>query len=203
MIEFQKFLTDFADQGVVAPVVVAVAIILLLLGRTRLAWAWVLTLAGVFATMLLLKLAGYACQELSPAIPLAQLGLVTPSGHVAASAAAYGGMLGLMFADPAAGLRPAVLRCSLAALGIAVAVGVTRVALGDHTVAETIVGGGVGVLGAAAFAALAHGRAGDIPRPAVLSVAVACMLLFHGSHVSLETEIQTASARAVQDWLAR
>lgn len=199
----ERFLTDFADQAVMLPVVVAVTITLALLRRARLALTWVLALGGVFATVLLLKLAGYACEQLYPALPPAQLGLVTPSGHVAAGATIYGGMLGILFSDPARGLRAVIRRSCLLALGVAVVVGVTRVLLGEHTVVEAIVGGAVGVGGAAALAALTHPRLQELPRAAVLGVTVAVVVLFYGSHLSWENAIRTASAEAVRGWAAR
>ncbi len=191
-----QFVTDFADEAVMLPVFAVIAATLLLLRRFRIAFAWIGVFACMLGIMLGLKLLGYALGDLSPA--LARLGVVTPSGHVAAAATAYGGMLGLL----AGGRRLAVLRSLLAALGVAGLIGVTRVLLGEHTVGEAIVGGTVGVAGAGLFAALADERIGRGQRAALAGVTVAVALLFHGAHFSPETTIRSASDAAVRDWLA-
>jgi hypothetical protein len=69
-----RFVTDFADQAVVLPVVAAIGIVLLAQGWRRGAAAWVGATAGTFGIMLLLKLVFIAC-------PMSDLR--TPSGHVA------------------------------------------------------------------------------------------------------------------------
>src|ERR1700694_3781969 len=97
MAHIATFLTDFADAGVVVPVCAITALLLLLLRKPRIAFAWVAATGFVWAAMALLKLGGYACESLSCGGSLFRVSLVSPSGHVAASAAAYGGLLGLAF----------------------------------------------------------------------------------------------------------
>jgi len=191
VVQAAKFVTDFADGGVVIPLCVAVAATLALLGRTRVAFVWTTVTAGVWATMLVLKLVGYTCEHLAPDVALIQLGLITPSGHVAAAATAYGGMIGLVFGS--------ARRASLAAFGIAVLIGLTRIALGDHTLAEVVVGGIVGVVGAGVFTSWARSRLAGRPLAALLSVTAIVMLVFHGSHLTWEPTIRATSAQAVRD----
>ena len=195
MYQFASYLTDFADGGVVIPLCAAVALTLLLLRRTRLALVWTGVTAGVWGVMLGLKLAGYAIEHAAPHLSIVQLGLVTPSGHVAAAATAYGGLVGLLLSPPSAGVR----RACLAALAIAGLIGLTRIALGDHTLAEVIVGGTVGTIGAGALTSWAQSRVAGRSRLALLGVIAIVMLMFHGAHVSWEPAIRATSVQAVRD----
>src|SRR5580700_3091621 len=55
------FITDFADQAVILPLVFAIGIALLVQGWRRGAAAWTLAVLATFATMLVLKLVFMAC----------------------------------------------------------------------------------------------------------------------------------------------
>ena len=193
MIQLAIFLTDFADAGVVIPLCTAVTLTLLLLGRLRLALLWTAVSLAVWGTMLLLKIAGYAMLSVTPAVR-DEIGLVTASGHAAGAAAAYGALAGLL-AGPA---ETAIRRSALTALAIALLIGVTRVALREHTLAEAVLGGAVGVAGATAFAALAREVLLGRRRAVLLATSLTALLILHGEHLTLEHAIATASTRAVQ-----
>ena len=188
------YLTDFADAGVMVPVCATAAVTLLLLRQRRTAVSWVVATASVWTLMLILKLTGHACEALACTVPPAGLGLVSPSGHVAASAAAYGGLLGLVMRSAGRSWR----QSCVAAMLIAMIVGVTRVVLHEHTVAEVIVGGVVGVAGAALFANAAPGWLSGRRRVVLASAVAASMLIFHGTHLTWEPEIQAIAASAAQ-----
>lgn len=188
------YLTDFADAGVMVPVCVTVTIALLVMRQRRSAAAWVAVTASVWSVMLALKLGGYLCESVACAVPPPRLGLVSPSGHVAASAAAYGGLVGLMTRSAGRSLPHACF----GALIVAVIIGATRVILHEHTIAEVFVGGLVGVSGAVLFTLAAPGWL-SVPRRAALFSAVATsILLFHGTHVTWERHIRAISADALQ-----
>lgn len=195
LIQALVFVTDFGDAGLVIPVCITVGFVLLLLGRRRVALIWALVFLAVFGTMLLVKLAGYALQAVDPA-PRSWEDVLTASGHVAAGAFAYGSLAGLLIGSA----RSAVRRSCLAALAVAVVIGATRIVLREHTPAEVAVGGLVGVAGAAAFAALAgevlHGKR----RLLLLTATLVAIAMLHGAHVTWESTIAAASARAVQAW---
>ena len=75
-----RFLTDFADQAVVLPLVLAVALVLALQGWRRGAAAWLVAIGATFAVILVLKLVFLGCTPLfGPA------DMRSPSGHVAAA----------------------------------------------------------------------------------------------------------------------
>ena len=96
------------------------------LGWRRGAAAWVLAVGATLGTMLVLKLAFLACGTVLPSI-----GVHTPSGHTAAAALAAGGLAALLSRGNNRGGH--VLAW---ALGAAIVVGFTRVALAMHSVPE-------------------------------------------------------------------
>ncbi|MBV1829220.1 phosphatase PAP2 family protein [Komagataeibacter sp. AV436] len=174
------FITDFADQAVMLPVMVTVVLIMAVYGWWRGALVWALTAVAMLAVMLLLKIAGlyYAAIERTT--------IISPSGHVAAACMVYGGLLVLL------GQRyfrrfPVLMLVPLSGIGIAVAC--TRVALHTHTLFEVVTGG---VVGCAAGFAL--GRAcGPVPQRLwfYLLPVVACVAaLFHGAHLGIEGAIR-------------
>ncbi len=174
-----QFLTDFADQAVVLPVAAVVLAALLFLRWWRGALAWAAGVAGVLATVLVLKLVVYACGP-----RMSWTGLVSPSGHTAAAAVVYGGLLALLVPRGAG-----TLVAALAGGGFAVAVGISRVVLHVHTVPDVIVGAVVGVAGAALLRLLAGQRPRRLAAPWLALAALAAMLLFHGHRLEAETGI--------------
>ncbi len=181
MVTAMGFVTDFADQAVILPVAAATAIVLALAGWWRGAIVWSLAVGGTLATMLVLKLASAACGNLLP-IP----GLHSPSGHTAAAGAVYGGLLGIV-AERLSGHARWTLPC---ALSVAVVIGLSRLSLGVHTVAEVVAGGVVGVCGALALA-----WQGGLPPPGLrlapmAAWALAAMIVFHGLHLPIESALR-------------
>src|SRR5271167_1421578 len=88
---FVLFITDFADQALILPLVLAVAMSLLLQGWRRGAGAWLLAVFMTSAVMLVLKLGFLACST-----SLGTNDLHTPSGHVAAATVVAGGLAALV-----------------------------------------------------------------------------------------------------------
>ena len=136
------FITDFADQAVILPLVLAIGIALLAQGWRRGAAAWLLAVVATFATMLALKLVFLACS--------ASFGINdirTPSGHVAAATVVAGGLAALL-------LRPRRAALPLAGLA-AIVIGISRLVLGLHSLPEVALGALVGLMGAWALLLLA------------------------------------------------
>ena len=188
------YLTDFADAGVMVPVCATTAVTLVLLRQRRIAVSWVAVTAAVWALMLVLKLSFVLCDSLSCSLPPPSLGLVSPSGHVAASTAAYGGLLGLIFRSAGRSLR----QSCLAAVVIAIVVGITRVVLHEHTVSEVVVGGIVGIGGAVLFIIASRGWLSGRRRAVLLGAVAASMLLFHGTHLTWEPAIHAMASSAAR-----
>ncbi|WP_158746807.1 phosphatase PAP2 family protein [Acidisphaera sp. L21] len=182
-----EFLTDFADEAVILPLAATIAVVLAALGWWRGALAWTVSVSGVLGTMGFLKVLFVACYE-----PLSGLGIHSPSGHTAAATVTYGGILLLL----GRGRVPMPLLV-LVPPAITVVIAITRVSLGAHVPVETVVGGVVGLLGAAVLLPLAG------PRPALRSwpvavVVLAIMLCFHGMRLQAE---QTIHNFAYLSWL--
>lgn len=175
-----RFITDFADQGVILPVMVTGGVVMALYGWWRGAAVWVVTVSLVLGIMLLLKIAGlyYAW--------LAHVPIISPSGHVAAACAVYGGLL-LMVGQARFARFPAFM--VLPVLGVALVVGLTRLSLHAHTLFEVVTGGIVGCAGAFMIGR----RCGPVPHPLwmyLLPCVGGVAWLFHGYHLAIEGTIR-------------
>jgi membrane-associated phospholipid phosphatase len=173
------FLTDFADQAVVLPVAAVVLVILLAIGWRRGAVAWTLGVGGVLATMLVLKLIVFACFWRVP-----WAGLSSPSGHTAAAAVVYGGLLALLVP------RGGAVLAALTGGALALLVGMTRLALHVHTVPDVLVGAMVGVSGAVLLRHAAGERPLRLSSPRLVLAVCVAIGLFHGHRLAAETRIR-------------
>jgi membrane-associated phospholipid phosphatase len=185
------FVTDFADQALILPVVLLAGLALLLLGWPRGAASWALSAGGTCAVLLALKLFGAAC----PAVTLGGV-LPSPSGHAGAATMAYGGLAALLLRRRAAGLAVAA--------AVAALIGVSRVQLQMHTVPEAAFGAAVGLLGVLALLLLAGPRPPGIAQraPAVLAAVVAVVVLLHGERLNAEGLIHRAAVAYLRPLLA-
>ena len=177
-----RYLTDFADQAVILPLVLAVAVVLAIQGWRRGALTWLVVVAVTFVTMLALKVIFLACTPL-----FGPMDVHSPSGHVAAATVVSGG-LAAMLTRRRSSILPAAL---LAALVI----GFSRLALGAHSFPEVVLGALVGLAGAAALLRFA----GPPPRlrlTPLIMVVVLVALLFHGLHLPAEAAIRHTAFRA-------
>ncbi len=170
-----QYLTDFADQAVMLPLAAAAAFGFAMFGWWRGLLAWLVVVPGVLGTVGVLKFVFFSC-----AGPLAATGIHSPSGHTAAAAVIYGGLCVLL-------LRGRVPDGVLFAVPPAFAVlfGVSRLAVHAHVPAEVLMGGGIGLAGAAVLVPLA-GRRPDLRTwPFVLAAALVA-LAFHGLRAQAE-----------------
>ena len=179
-----QYLTDFADQAVVLPVVVAIAVALAAQGWRRGALAWLGVVAASFAVMLGLKLVFLACWPV-----FWPMDIHSPSGHVAAATVVAGGMALLL-------LRRHLEILPIAALAGTV-IGISRLVLRVHSLPEVVLGAAVGLAGTAALVRLA----GPVPRLKAKPLVAATVLtafVFHGLHMPAEAEIRFAAQRAAR-----
>lgn len=181
------FLSDFADLGLVLPLAMLVALALAALGRQREALAWGLAIAATFATMAVLKVLLFLVSG-----PEAWDAL-NPSGHAASGTIVYGGLLALLVGQRAPRLAVGLL----GGLACGLLIGVTRLELRLHSVADVLVGTAVGLGGVLALVRLA-GPAPAAPRragtPVLAAVAVVAILTFHGHRMLAETELRAIAA---------
>ncbi len=169
------FLTDFADQAVVLPVVLVVALILAATGWPKGALVWLGVIGATFAVVLSLKLGFLACRPV-----FGPWALRSPSGHTAAAAVVGGGFATILGAN-----GPIALAVSILA---AVLIGSSRVELGFHSLPEVLLGGAVGLAGAAVLSRLA-GRPPVIRPIPLLAVAIVVAVLVHGTRLPAEEAI--------------
>lgn len=168
------FLTDFADEAVVLPLILVVGVMLLIGGWRRGAAAWIVTAGVTLGLMLVLKLLGIACGPTH---------LRTPSGHTAVAAMVAGSLVALLLPRH---------RCSgtaLAALTGALLLGALRLIAGVHTLPEVLMGGSVGIAGAVCFAWYAGPRPAALRLGRVLAAVVVVITLFHGDRLRAEPRI--------------
>jgi membrane-associated phospholipid phosphatase len=182
---FVSFITDFADQALILPLVLAVAILLLLQGWRRGAGAWLLAVFMTFAVMLGLKLVFLAC-----AASLGTGDIRTPSGHVAAATVVAGGLAALVS-------RRCVIVLAFAA-GAAIVIGASRLALGLHSLPEVVLGAVVGLGGAWALLLLAGRPPPGLNVRRIAAIAAAVAVVFHGLHLPAEVHIRATAWRFAQ-----
>jgi membrane-associated phospholipid phosphatase len=177
-----RFLTDFADQTVIIPLVLAVAIALAVQGWRRGAVVWLLVVTATFSATLVLKLMCLACSPV-----FRPMDLHSPSGHVAAATVVAGG-LAVMLTRHRTSILPA-------AVIAAIVIGISRVVLGVHSLPEVIIGASIGLAGAAALLRFS----GPPPRlrlAPLVAVIVVVAGLFHGLHLPAEAAIRHTAFRA-------
>ncbi len=177
-----EFLTDFADQAVMLPLAAAIGLALALSGWWRGCAAWIVAVAGVLGTIGVLKVAFFACSNV-----LGGTGIHSPSGHTASAAVIMGGALILFLRG-----RTPLPVLALIPVSLAILFGITRLAVHAHSVPEVVVGGCVGIVGAAVLAVLAGPRPA-VPRwPAALAAA-AILLGLHGLRLGAESALHNLS----------
>lgn len=176
------FLTDFADQAVIIPLVLAVAAALFAQGWRRGAIVWLAAVGATFAVTLGFKLIFLGCSPL-----FGPLDVHSPSGHVAAATVVAGGLTAL-FTRSRANILPV-------AMVTAVVIGISRVVLHMHSVPEVMIGAVIGLCGAAAM----HRSSAPPSRLRIaplLGVTVVVAVLFHGMHLPAEAAIRHTAFKA-------
>jgi membrane-associated phospholipid phosphatase len=179
-----NFLTDFADQAVILPLVAAIAVALLAQGWWRGAIVWLGVVGATFAAILGLKLTFLACTPVFGAMDIR-----SPSGHVAAATVVVGGLATLL-----SGWRHAFLPSAVLA---ALVIGISRGVLGAHSLPEVAIGATVGLLGAMALVRLA-GRPPRLRPMPLVAVILIVVTLFHGMRLPAEAAIRRTAWHVAQ-----
>src|SRR6478735_1481041 len=126
MVPVMTFVTDFADQAVVLPLVLTIGVGLAVQRWFRGAAAWGVAVFGTFAAVLVLKVVFLACPANIWATDLR-----TPSGHVAAATVVVGGIAAMLLQRRRTALVLALLAAAV--------IGTTRLVLGAHSMAEVVI----------------------------------------------------------------
>jgi membrane-associated phospholipid phosphatase len=179
-----RYLTDFADEAVILPMVLAVALTLAIQGWRRGALTWLLVVMSTFLATLVFKLVFLGCWPV-----FGPMDIRSPSGHVAASTVVAGGLAVLLSKR-----RISILPAALLA---AIVIGISRIILGMHSLPEVIVGALIGLAGAAALL-----RFAGLPPPLrvapLLAVVVVVAAIFHGMHLPAEAAIRHTAFSAAK-----
>ena len=192
------FVTDFADQGTILPLAATVALVLLLQRRWRLAGAWVVAIGSVLGILLILKLANFACGWRVPLLGPGGFDLNSPSGHTGAATVTFGAIAGLLASRSQLGIRGAVV---IAAVVAGIVIGISRLALGVHSIAEVVLAFGIGLIGAGLFAALAGREKRPHSAVPVLAASVVVVIWAHGARLQAETVLHGVWTEAVRHWV--
>ena len=182
MVRSVRFLTDFADQAVIIPLVLAIALALFVQGWRRGAIVWLVAVGATFAVTLAFKLIFLGCRPL-----FGPLDVHSPSGHVAAATVVAGGLTALFTRSRSSILPVAAVT--------AIIIGISRVVLHMHSVPEVMIGAVIGLCGAAAM----RGSSSPPSRLRIaplLAVIVIVTVLFHGMHLPAEAAIRHTAYRA-------
>ncbi len=179
-----RFLTDFADQAVILPLVVTTALGLWFGGWPRATLAWLIVTAATLGAVGLGKVMVFVWGP-PESLPL----LLSPSGHTASAPLVYGGLAMLLL--PRRWAR--VLGLPLAVL-FGVAVGATRLALGEHSIPDAWAGGAIGLLGSLALHMAIGPKPFDFRPWALLGLGAAVIAGFHGLHMPAEQWLRALAA---------
>jgi membrane-associated phospholipid phosphatase len=179
-----RYLTDFADQAVILPVVLAVAIALAAQGWRRGALTWLLVVGATFFATLMFKLMFLSCSPI-----FGPMDVHSPSGHVAAATVVSGGLAAMLTRR-----RHSILPAALLA---AIVIGMSRLVLGMHSLPEVVIGALVGLAGAAALMRFA-GQPPRLKIAPLVAVVVVVAMIFHGFHLPAEAAIRHTALRAAQ-----
>jgi len=180
-----EILTDFGDIAVVLPLAAVILIWLAVRIGGRTAFIWLGALLACGAVTSLLKVYFKACSAPS-------LALHSPSGHTSMSTFVYGGLVLVIGAETQSWRRLATGTLGAAAI---IAIAVSRIILGAHSVAEVVVGLIVGAGALAVFMpAYLHDKPLRVPVWPLAAISVAVALLIHGNQLKLEPLLGMISA---------
>jgi membrane-associated phospholipid phosphatase len=184
--------TNFGDQALVLPLAAAIALVFALSGWRRGALAWTSAIGGTLAVILLLKLYFFACHVSREA------GFGNPSGHTAAAAAVYGGLAATIMRSVRDDRRWALVCAATVGVFLAAVIGMTRLILDMHSMAEVVAGGAIGVGGAVSFVLLAGAPARVVRIERVIAAGLLVTVMLYGYRLSAEPAIKSIAASLSQ-----
>jgi membrane-associated phospholipid phosphatase len=178
-------LTDFGDSAVVLPLACVILIWMFLVEGWRPAALWAGAVVLCAAVTALLKLYFSACTAAGAA-------LHSPSGHSSMSALVYGGLAVIIALELGGWRRNAAV---ILGVGLAIAIGVSRIVLGVHTELEVLVGLAAGLAVLTAFVPVYLRVKPFHVRHWHLDVAAAVtVFVLHGQVLTIEPLLQRLAA---------
>lgn len=171
-----------ADAALLLPASVLLLLYLTVLRESRLALALAASLVGAAIATIMLKLIFNACGP-----SLADAVVISPSGHVSFSTVFYAGLAILLSAGRA---RPVQFMAGAAAALLLVAIGISRVRLGAHSIPEVLIGFALGALAVSFFGWLSMREVlPRLPLAPVVSGFALTLAMLGGNQFSLERDI--------------
>ncbi len=188
--ELAQFITAFGNLGVILPVAVMVALVVAAAGDWRSSFLWALAVSVSLGLILVAKLYFIPCGDVLPV-----LGIHSPSGHSASAAAVYGGAA-VLVARMTASRRTTVFLVLIATTILVLAVAVSRVVIGVHTIPEVILGSAIGLAAPTILATAARGPSRKVAlRPWMLILPLLPIVLLRGIDLHAEEVIDTVAYR--------
>lgn len=177
-----NFLTDFADQAVIMPVVFIIFLCIAKANKKQ-ALVWLGGIGAFLFLVLIGKMFVHACGQYLP-----EWDLKSPSGHTASSSLVYGALIGYIIQDKT------FYRTFLIAFLIAIIFGFSRLYLEVHTVADVVTGGLIGTLGATMvrYLQVKIENTTELQMIHIRKIAIVVGVVFialHGIHFNQETKI--------------
>jgi membrane-associated phospholipid phosphatase len=191
MTTIQAF-TDFADSAVLLPVSILLFVWLWSRQSKVAALWWIAAIGLCVGTTIIFKIYFSVC-------PLGA-DLHSPSGHTGFGTLVYGGLATIVAAESQARQRLLVLAAGAALI---LAIGLSRIALNAHSVAEVAFGFVVGSAALALFAVsyLRH-RSAPVTLSWLIVVALVLVSLFHGQQLNAEEFLHTLGVHLHHDGMA-
>jgi hypothetical protein len=155
--------------------------------------AWAATVGATLFLILLFKLRYFACNQMIPDELIRN-----PSGHTAGAAVVYGSLVitvARRLVDLKRGLIPSTVAIAAA---IALLIGLSRLALDKHSLAEVLVGGALGVAGAVSFVRLGGPPEARLGSLRMLMLAALVVALLHGMRLPVEAGLRGAGHDVAQ-----
>jgi membrane-associated phospholipid phosphatase len=184
-----QIVTDLGDAALLVPASLAIFAMLYWARAHRTAYAWGLSIGLCLVLIGALKMYFHACG----AEEAAAFDIRSPSGHTAFSMTIYGCLFLMCGAEQSSKLR---LTWQMLLILLIPLIAASRVMIGSHSIAEVVVGAGVGAMSMACFWLLAR-RLPDAsaPVPAIIGTLVLLAVLTHGLHLDAEQLIQLVADR--------
>lgn len=175
-------ISALADAALLLPAAALLLLYLGLLREGRLTIAFAASLTAAAVTTILLKLALHACGH-----AITDVRVISPSGHVSFGTVFYGALAVMLATGRDRRVR---VGAAVGTVLLVLAIGISRVRVGAHSIPEVLIGFAIGGAAVGLFAALHRWSA----RPRLPWIPVAggfalALLLLGGSHFSLERNI--------------
>ena len=171
-----RTITDFGNLAVLLPLVAVVTVWLAAIRQLRALLWWLIAVALCMGSTATLKVYFFICPPLTD--------LHNPSGHTSLSTLVYGALTLALAMTVRDWKRAAVIASGAASIA---AIGISRVAIHEHSVPEVVLGSLIGISALALFARQFWPRRPAEPRlQGVLIASIVLMVMLNGQDLRAE-----------------